>query len=180
MEEREKAKNEEKAAANGQSDVASILARRVAVEMSDSDDAGGGPSDSEYDSDDWDESTAWQKMKHLRKIGIGVGGTTNVEEYFFKSQESLATVIDQTEDEADDAIAGKSDDVIKGQIVVVESVAEIESCSPKKLFQRMSSVWLLRLSATQFFLSQVLRFCDELNHHNYYHHYFLYGKYNLE
>ena len=79
-------------------------------------------------------------MKHLRKIGIGVGGTTNVEEYFFKSQESLATVIDQTEDEADDAIAGKSDDVIKGQIVVVESVAEIESCSPKKLFQRMSSV----------------------------------------
>jgi hypothetical protein len=58
VEEREKAKNEEKAAANGQSDVASILARRVAVEMSDSDDAGGGPSDSEYDSDDWDESTA--------------------------------------------------------------------------------------------------------------------------
>ena len=44
------------AATKGQSDVASILARRVAVEMSDSDAAG---SDSEYDSDDWgDESTA--------------------------------------------------------------------------------------------------------------------------
>ena len=43
--------------ATGQSDVASILARRVAVEMSDSDD--GGHSDSEYDSDDWgDESQA--------------------------------------------------------------------------------------------------------------------------
>ena len=47
----------------GQTDVASILARRVAVEMSDSDnEAGGGAggqSDSEYDSDDWgDESTA--------------------------------------------------------------------------------------------------------------------------
>lgn len=41
----------------GTSDVASILARRVAVEMSDSDN--GGHSDSEYDSDDWgDESTA--------------------------------------------------------------------------------------------------------------------------
>ena len=34
----------------GLSDVATILARRVAVEFSDSDD---GPSDSEYDSDDW-------------------------------------------------------------------------------------------------------------------------------
>jgi hypothetical protein len=77
-------------------------------------------------------------MKHLRKIGIGVGGT-NVEEYFFKSQESLATVIDQTEDESDDVIASKSDDVTKGQIVV-ESAAEIENSSPKKLFQRMSSV----------------------------------------
>ncbi|TRY76894.1 hypothetical protein TCAL_09586 [Tigriopus californicus] len=42
----------------GTADVASILARRVAVEMSDSDDAGA-PTDSEYDSDDWgDESTA--------------------------------------------------------------------------------------------------------------------------
>ena len=40
-----------------QTDVASILARRVAVEMSDSDDAA--HSDSEYDSDDWgDENTA--------------------------------------------------------------------------------------------------------------------------
>ena len=36
----------------GLSDVATILARRVAVEFSDSDD---GPSDSEYDSDDWGE-----------------------------------------------------------------------------------------------------------------------------
>ncbi len=45
----------------GQSDVASILARRVAVEMSDSDDerADNAPSDSEYDSDEWgDESQA--------------------------------------------------------------------------------------------------------------------------
>ena len=57
VEEREKAKNDEKAA-NGQTDVASILARRVAVEMSDSDAEGNGNSDSEYDSDDWDESTA--------------------------------------------------------------------------------------------------------------------------
>ena len=37
----------------GLSDVASILARRVALEVSDSDD---GPSDSEYDSDDWGKS----------------------------------------------------------------------------------------------------------------------------
>ncbi len=44
----------------GQSDVASILARRVAVEMSDSEcDGAAGASDSEYDSDDWgDESQA--------------------------------------------------------------------------------------------------------------------------
>ena len=33
--------------------MASILARRVALEVSDSDD---GPSDSEYDSDDWGKS----------------------------------------------------------------------------------------------------------------------------
>jgi len=39
----------------GLSDVATILARRVAVEFSDSDD---GPSDSEYDSDDWGETDA--------------------------------------------------------------------------------------------------------------------------
>ena len=38
----------------GLSDVATILARRVAVEFSDSDD---GPSDSEYDSDDWGQWT---------------------------------------------------------------------------------------------------------------------------
>ena len=55
VEQRQKAKAEE--SASGKTDVASILARRVAVEMSDSE--GGGPSDSEYDSDDWgDESTA--------------------------------------------------------------------------------------------------------------------------
>jgi len=41
--------------AQGLSDVATILARRVAVEFSDSDD---GPSDSEYDSDDWGETDA--------------------------------------------------------------------------------------------------------------------------
>lgn len=57
VEQREQAKEAEKEAASGQTDVATILARRVAVEMSDSE--GGGPSDSEYDSDDWgDESTA--------------------------------------------------------------------------------------------------------------------------
>jgi len=39
----------------GLSDVATILARRVAVEFSDSDDC---PSDSEYDSDDWGETDA--------------------------------------------------------------------------------------------------------------------------
>ncbi len=37
----------------GLSDVASILARRVALEVSDSDE---GPSDSEYDSDEWGEA----------------------------------------------------------------------------------------------------------------------------
>ena len=37
----------------GMSDVATILARRVAVEFSDSDDCA---SESEYDSDDWGES----------------------------------------------------------------------------------------------------------------------------
>jgi len=42
-------------AGQGLSDVASILARRVAVEFSDSDDC---PSDSEYDSDDWGETEA--------------------------------------------------------------------------------------------------------------------------
>ena len=57
VEQRQQAKEAEKEAASGQTDVATILARRVAVEMSDSE--GGGPSDSEYDSDDWgDESTA--------------------------------------------------------------------------------------------------------------------------
>jgi len=70
VEERRQAKDESaKAGANGgeggnQTDVASILARRVAVEMSDSEDGGQGgsahaASDSEYDSDDWgDESQA--------------------------------------------------------------------------------------------------------------------------
>ena len=57
VEQKQQAKEAEKEAASGQTDVATILARRVAVEMSDSE--GGGPSDSEYDSDDWgDESTA--------------------------------------------------------------------------------------------------------------------------
>ena len=79
----------------GQSDVASILARRVAVEMSDSDAA---HSDSEYDSDDWgDESTAWQKQK--KASGTASGGATNLSQYFFKSQESLATVIDNEDEE---------------------------------------------------------------------------------
>ena len=122
--------------------------------MSDSDDAGG-PSDSEYDSDDWDESTAWHLLKGasggpqgsskgpLKKLG-----TSSVEEYFFKSQESLATVIDQTEDDDDDeenksadVIAGKdkSGDVIAGKIRGQQSV-DVGEKSEKKLFQRMSSV----------------------------------------
>ena len=54
--EQKQQKDAEKATFGGGTDVASILARRRAVEMSDSE---GGPSDSEYDSDDWgDESTA--------------------------------------------------------------------------------------------------------------------------
>jgi len=57
----EEKESEKQAEANGgvssQTDVASILARRVAVEMSDSDNENA--SDSEYDSDDWgDESNA--------------------------------------------------------------------------------------------------------------------------
>ena len=88
MEQRENAKQEEANGVSSQTDVASILARRVAVEMSDSDNENA--SDSEYDSDDWgDESTAWHKSKLLKQQ----------KEYFFKSQESLATVIDNEEDE---------------------------------------------------------------------------------
>ena len=91
MEQREKAKKEEANGQQNQTDVASILARRVAVEMSDSDNENA--SDSEYDSDDWgDESTAWHKSKLLKQQ----------KEYFFKSQESLATVIDNEEEEDDD------------------------------------------------------------------------------
>jgi len=57
VEQREKAKKEEANEGTNQTDVASILARRVAVEMSDSDNENA--TDSEYDSDDWgDESTA--------------------------------------------------------------------------------------------------------------------------
>ena len=94
VEQQQNAKKEEANGTNGQTDVASILARRVAVEMSDSDNENA--SDSEYDSDDWgDESTAWHKSKLLKQR----------KEYFFKSQESLATVIDNDEDEeeADEA-----------------------------------------------------------------------------
>ena len=118
VEQRQQAKEAENEAASSQTDVATILARRVAVEMSDSE--GGGPSDSEYDSDDWgDESTAWHRLgfsskqqKQLRSHSVtgiisttptgsecgslsaisGVRGLSN--QYFFKSQESLATVID--------------------------------------------------------------------------------------
>jgi hypothetical protein len=58
VEQREKAKKEEANGQTGQTDVASILARRVAVEMSDSDNENVSDG-SEYDSDDWgDESTA--------------------------------------------------------------------------------------------------------------------------
>ena len=88
MEQRENEKQDEANGVSSQTDVASILARRVAVEMSDSDNENA--SDSEYDSDDWgDESTAWHKSKLLKQQ----------KEYFFKSQESLATVIDNEEDE---------------------------------------------------------------------------------
>jgi hypothetical protein len=125
--------------------------------MSDSDDAGG-PSDSEYDSDDWDESTAWHLLKGsskgppLKKLGAAP-----VEEYFFKSQESLATVIDQNEDDDDeeiksaDVIVGinkSDDDVIAGinksaDVTMLrgqQSVDVADEKSEKKLFQRMSSV----------------------------------------
>ena len=86
VEQRENAKKEEANGTANTTDVASILARRVAVEMSDSDNENA--SDSEYDSDDWgDESTAWHKSKLLKQ------------QYFFKSQESLATVIDNEEDQ---------------------------------------------------------------------------------
>ena len=57
VEQRENAKKEEANEGANQTDEASILARRVAVEMSDSDNENA--TDSEYDSDDWgDESTA--------------------------------------------------------------------------------------------------------------------------
>ena len=86
VEQRENEKQEEANGVSSQTDVASILARRVAVEMSDSDNENA--SDSEYDSDDWgDESTAWHKSKLAKQ-----------KEYFFKSQESLATVIDNDDD----------------------------------------------------------------------------------
>ena len=95
--------------------------------MSDSDD-GNANSDSEYDSDDWDESTAWHHRQvsrgGLKKLGMG---STNVEEYFFKSQESLATVIDQNEDDDD----GDDDG---GKLEVVETKDE------SKTLKRMSSV----------------------------------------
>jgi len=56
VEQKQKECAEKSAGISAGTDVASILARRRAVEMSDSE---GGPSDSEYDSDDWgDESTA--------------------------------------------------------------------------------------------------------------------------
>ena len=121
MEQKQQAREAEKEAASGQTDVATILARRVAVEMSDSE--GGGPSDSEYDSDDWgDESTAWHRLaqqKQLRSHSVtgiisttptgsesgsvfgipGARGLSN--QYFFKSQESLATVIDTVSDNED-------------------------------------------------------------------------------
>ena len=47
----------------GLSDVATILARRVAVEFSDSDD---GPSDSEYDSDDWGKDSKYSPQHAVR------------------------------------------------------------------------------------------------------------------
>ena len=47
----------------GLSDVATILARRVAVEFSDSDD---GPSDSEYDSDDWGKDPKYSTLPAVR------------------------------------------------------------------------------------------------------------------
>jgi hypothetical protein len=77
----------------GLSDVATILARRVAVEFSDSDD---GPSDSEYDSDDWGETDAWRRGRALVQQNAGT-----LQEYFYKSQESLATVIDFVEEKVE-------------------------------------------------------------------------------
>lgn len=66
-------KNEQKEVerGNGLHDVASILARRVAVEFSDSDSA----SESEYDSDGWgeNETSAWHKAEakgRVRKASV--------------------------------------------------------------------------------------------------------------
>ena len=53
----------------GLSDVATILARRVAVEFSDSDD---GPSDSEYDSDDWGEINYLLKESTLKLLILNI------------------------------------------------------------------------------------------------------------
>ena len=74
------------------------------------------------------------------------GSTGCVEEYFFKSQESLATVIDQTDD-IDDVTP--SDDVIVdlGETEKASSNIESDDTEKKKsssllknVFQRMSSV----------------------------------------
>ena len=79
--------------------------------------------------------------------GLGSFGSTGcVEEYFFKSQESLATVIDQTDD-IDDVTP--SDDVIVdlGETEKASSNIESDDTEKKKsssllknVFQRMSSV----------------------------------------
>ncbi len=45
--------------------MASILARRVALEVSDSDE---GPSDSEYDSDEWGEALHSSFLHHVSTI----------------------------------------------------------------------------------------------------------------
>ena len=118
------------------SDVATILARRVAVEFSDSDDCA---SESEYDSDDWGELSVryyflvfwlsyyrrdWCLTEESKQTVLSLIASNFIyiftfcifsredhysssaeynflssQEYFFKSQESLATVIDFVDEE---------------------------------------------------------------------------------
>ena len=149
VEQREQAKEAEKEAASGQTDVATILARRVAVEMSDSE--GGGPSDSEYDSDDWgDESTAWHRLgqqKQRRSYSVtgvisttptgsesgsvfGVPGARGLSnQYFFKSQESLATVIDTVSDNEDNEDDSNEIKTTPEATNVINETKETEKCN---------------------------------------------------
>jgi hypothetical protein len=72
------------------------------------------------------------------------GSAGCVEEYFFKSQESLATVIDQTDDiddvtPSDDVIADLGETKINSKIENEEK-KDAKTSLLKNVFQRMSSV----------------------------------------